>query len=71
MEFTVKFICEKSYDFKQDGKHYAGVTVHAFDPRSNSILKCKANQFTGLNFGDDLTVYAIPNGRYINYEVAA
>lgn len=70
MELTIKFICEKAYDFTEKGTRYVGVTVHAYDPKSDSILKCKATGLTGLKFGDDLKVHAIPNGRYINYEVA-
>lgn len=70
MEMKCKFINCTSYNFDNNGKHYEGFTVRVFDPVSKSIIKCKSESDVQLHFGEDITVKAIPNGRYLNYFVA-
>lgn len=73
MQMACKFICAKSYDFTdKEGIHVAGTTAFCFDPHKNVIIKVKVVNsaiIEGLQFGDDINVDCIPNGRYSNYEV--
>ena len=71
MNFDVLFINQNSYDFVDDhGQRRAGVSVNVFDPRSKKILKCKSKHLLDLSFGDALTINALPNGRFVSYEIA-
>lgn len=73
MEVAVKFITSKKYDFTDDrGQRVAGITAYCFEPKTQQLIKVKVrheNVIRDKNFGDDMTVLAIPNGRYLNYEV--
>lgn len=73
MQMACKFICAKSYDFTdKDGKRVAGTTAYCYDAHNKVILKAKvvnAAVIEGLQFGDDIDVDCIPNGRYLKYEV--
>lgn len=70
MEMVYKFINCNSYDFvDKGGVRRVGVSCNVYDPDTKKILKCKAKHLINLQFGDDITVNVIPNGRFINYEV--
>lgn len=71
MEIIMKFINCTSYDFKaENGTRYVGFTCRCFDPATEAIVKCKADHLLDYQFGDDVTVNAVPNGRYLNYHVS-
>lgn len=72
MQMIVKFICCTSYDFVDaDGKRVVGVSCKCFDENNNCIIKVKTDKMLDYHFGDDVLVDIIPNGRYLNYQVAA
>lgn len=71
MQMTVKFICCTSYDFKDgDGNRVVGISCKCFDEENNAIIKVKTSHLLPNKFGDDVVVNIIPNGRYINYQIA-
>ena len=70
MEFTMKFINCTPYDFTADnGMRYSGYSCRCFDTSNKKIVKVKSNKMLNYDFGDDVTVIAVPNGRYLNYEI--
>lgn len=73
MILECKFINASSYDFTDgQGRRIVGTTANCFDTNSKSLIKVKVRNATaieGKKFADDIRVNAIPNGRYINYEV--
>ena len=71
MELTMKFINCIPYDFTADnGQHYSGFSCRCFDTSNKKIVKVKSDRMLDNDFGDDVTVVAYPNGRYLNYEIA-
>ena len=71
MEITVKFINQNEYDFVDDkGIRRAGITVNVFDTVSKKIIKVKSQHLLDNDFGDDIKVLCVPNGRFLNYSVA-
>lgn len=72
MTTQLKFIENHSYDFKdkETKERVQGISCFAFDPDGKKILKVKTNHLLDLQFGDDLTVNVVLNGRYADYEVA-
>lgn len=71
MQMKVKFICCSSYDFvDKDGKRVTGISCKCFDEKNNSIIKVKSNRLLDNKFGDEIVVNIVPNGRYINYQIA-
>lgn len=73
MEIAVKFITKTKYDFEdKNGQRVAGTTAYCFEPKTQKIIKVKVkheNVIANKEFGADMTVFAIPNGRYLNYEI--
>lgn len=73
MKLHCKFINAKSYDFTDgQNRRICGTSANCFDTQSKSIIKVKvvnSSSIEGKKFGDDIEVIAVPNGRYINYEV--
>ena len=70
MELVMKFINCTPYDFTaENGAHYSGYSCRCFDTRSKKIVKVKSDSFIDLEFGDDVTVDCVPNGRYLNYSI--
>ena len=72
MTTELKFIENHSYDFtnKKTGERVQGITCNAYDPDGKKIVKVKVKHLLDKQFGDDLTVNVILNGRYVDYEVA-
>lgn len=71
MEIKMKFINCTPYDFTSDnGQHYCGYSCRCFDTSSKKVVKVKSDKLINMSFGDDVTVLAVPNGRYLNYEIA-
>ncbi len=71
MEKVVRFICCKSYDFTdQNGSRVAGISCKCFDEENNCIIKVKANDMLDCQFGDEISVTCVPNGRYVNYVIS-
>lgn len=67
------FITCKYYDFEdgKTGKRIKGYTVYVYDQVNDAIVKCKSDKEISKAFGEPITIEARPNGRYINYYVAA
>ena len=71
MELKMKFINCTAYDFtNEQGLRFVGFTCRCFNEADKSIVKCKADHMLNYKFGDDVTVVAVPSGRYLKYEVA-
>ena len=72
MQMILKFILCSPYDFTDEhGKRVCGYSCKCFDENSNSIIKVKTDRMLDYHFGDDVLVDVVPNGRYINYHIAA
>lgn len=74
MEIAVKFVTIRQYDFisKTDGQRVVGKKAICYEPKTKKVIEVKIkheNVVRDKEFGDDITVLAVPNGRYINYEV--
>lgn len=71
MQLTAKFINCEPYDFKDsNGNRVQGISCKCFDVVSNKIIKVKTEKMLPYNFGDDVTVDVVFNGRYVNYQIA-
>lgn len=71
MQTTLKFICCSEYDFVDaEGKRVSGISCKCFDMHAKKIVKVRTNHFIDADFGDDIDVNIVPNGNYLNYEVA-
>lgn len=71
MQKTVKFVLCKPYDFTNpDGERITGVSCQCFDPESKCLLKVRTKHLVTAEFGDDILVNIVFNGRYVNYEIA-
>lgn len=72
MQMIVKFICCSAYDFidPNTGERVQGVSCKCFDTDNKSIIKVKTDKMVDYEFGDDVLVNVVPNGRYINYQIA-
>lgn len=68
---TFKFILSKPYDFTDNnGQRITGITCQCFDPENKCIIKVKTKHLVNAEFGDDILVNIVFNGRYANYELA-
>ncbi|MCH5320863.1 MAG: hypothetical protein J1E36_03825 [Eubacterium sp.] len=71
MQKVVRFINCTSYDFvDKDGKRVTGISCKCFDEDSKSIIKVKTSHLLDKNFGDEVLVNVLFNGRFVNYEIA-
>lgn len=72
MQMVVKFICCSAYDFtdRETGERVQGISCKCFDTENKDIIKLKTDKMINAEFGDEIVVDVIPNGRYINYKVA-
>lgn len=66
MQMKVRFICCSSYDF--DGNK--GISCKCFDENKKKIIKVSTNHLLDYDFGDEVIVDVIPNGNYLNYQIA-
>lgn len=71
MQKTVRFICCSGYDFKDKaGNRVVGISCKCFDEETKTIIKVKTNHLLDCEFGEEIVVNIVPNGRYINYQIA-
>lgn len=70
MQRTFKFICCSAYDFtnKDTGERISGIKCQCFDPEQKQIVSVKTDRMLNYNFGDDIEVDIVPNGRYVSYK---
>lgn len=71
MQINMKFVCCSSYDFvnHETGERVQGISCSCFDESQNKIIKVKTTKMLNYKFGDDVVVNAVPNGKYISYEI--
>ena len=71
MQVKFKFICCTDYDFTDgSGKQVKGISCRCFDPKTEKIVKVKTDKKLDYKFGDEVLVNVVPNGNYVNYEIA-
>ncbi len=77
MEFDAIFINFEHWDYYKGDIHKVGCKLNAYDEHQDRIIEVmcsKADYYktegADLSFGDPIKLRCIPNGRYVNYEVA-
>lgn len=67
MKIELRFIFCREYEF--EGKK--GITCSCYDENSGKIVKVKTDVIIPAEFGDVLSVNAVPNGNYLKYQYVA
>lgn len=71
MQTKLRFICCSTYDFAgEDGSRVKGISCKCFDERSKKIVKVATKHLLDCEFGDEIIVEVVPNGNYLNYQIA-